>query len=162
MQDFLDLDGTWLYIAETDPSPLTDRMWAIDGSSAAAVRFVRGMRMTNVNDLFNEWSAALQFPYYFGGNWAAVDECIVDLDWLHAEAYVLVVLEAGYALPDDNDFSVLLKILRSAATEWSEPDEFRTARPFKVVLQETSESRTGKLRERLERLGYPTSPLPPS
>jgi len=118
------------------------------------VRFVRGMRMTKVQDLLHEWAAALQFPYYFGDNWAAFEECLAELEWLHAEAYVIVVLGTGHALPSDEDFKALLEALQTAAGEWAEDNEFRPARPFKVVMQEDPGLRAGKLRARLEKLGY--------
>jgi len=36
-----------------------------------AVRLVRGHKSRAVDGLFDEFAAALQFPYYFGANWAA-------------------------------------------------------------------------------------------
>lgn len=161
MTDMLEVNGTWLYIAETDPASLTDQMSVIN-SSVACVRFVRGRWMTDASELFHEWAAALQFPYYFGENWAAFDECLADLEWLQANAYVIVVLDAGYALPDDEDLLVLLKILGRVATGWSEADEFRPARPFKVILQEAPGLRADKLRNRLERLSCPIVSIPAS
>jgi len=35
------------------------------------VRIVRGKRSHASSELFGEWAAALQFPYYFGHNWDA-------------------------------------------------------------------------------------------
>ncbi|QIS02446.1 hypothetical protein F5X71_09020 [Nocardia brasiliensis] len=44
---------------------------------------VRGQRMRTTTELFAEFAAAFQFPWYFGQNWAAFDECMTDLDdWL--------------------------------------------------------------------------------
>src|SRR5262249_52404434 len=55
----------------------------------AVVRVIRGRKSRTVRAFFDEVSAALQFPYYFGENWAAFDECITDLDWLAGDAYLL-------------------------------------------------------------------------
>ena len=44
--------------------------------------YIRGARCRSVNDFFKEYSAAFQFPAYFGENWNAWDECACDLDWL--------------------------------------------------------------------------------
>ena len=46
------------------------------------VRTVRGRKIRTVGRLFDEMAAALQFPYYFGENWPAFDECLADIDWL--------------------------------------------------------------------------------
>lgn len=47
----------------------------------ALVRLVRGSRSATVPEFFNELSAALQFPLYFGHNWDAMDECLADMSW---------------------------------------------------------------------------------
>jgi hypothetical protein len=44
------------------------------------VRSVRGRKMTTTAQLYDEFAAALQFPPYFGENWAAFDECLSDMD----------------------------------------------------------------------------------
>jgi hypothetical protein len=46
------------------------------------VRCVRGRKMSRLAGLMDEFSAALQFPYYFGENWSAFQECLGDMDWL--------------------------------------------------------------------------------
>ncbi|NKS34932.1 hypothetical protein GS488_04435 [Rhodococcus hoagii] len=56
------------------------------------VRHVRGRRMPTVAALFDEFAAALQFPYYFGRNKDAFDECLGELaDTVGADAVVLVL-----------------------------------------------------------------------
>jgi hypothetical protein len=105
--------------------------------------------MRNVSGLFNEFGAALQFPYYFGENWNAFDECIKDLSWLNASGYVLIVHDADQILIEDADsegqMQSLLKILKSAALAWSIPvDEGaawdRPSKPFHVIFQASPES----------------------
>lgn len=49
------------------------------------------------SELFAVISSAMQFPNYFGGNWDALDECLIDLDWLPADGYVLMLREASCA-----------------------------------------------------------------
>jgi hypothetical protein len=49
-------------------------------------RIIRGKRCKTKDSLIQEFSAALQFPYYsVGDNWDGFDECIVDLNWLPEE-----------------------------------------------------------------------------
>lgn len=43
--------------------------------------YIRGKRCGSVSDFMKEYSAAFQFPAYFGENWNAWDECACDLDF---------------------------------------------------------------------------------
>jgi hypothetical protein len=90
------------------------------------VRFLRGRKMTTYQGLFDECAAALQFPWYFGENGNAFDECIADLSWLPAqEGYVLLIMEPAAVLSatDDDGLSWLIQSLRRASAEWSRPVE---------------------------------------
>jgi len=40
-------------------------------------------------------SASLQFPYYFGENWPAFDECLCDLEWLRFEKLLIIIDDFG-------------------------------------------------------------------
>lgn len=66
------------------------------------VREVRGSRMRTVAALFDEFAAALQFPYYFRPNKDAFDECLFNLEDLLGDAtgYVVAVRDAGQLLAD--------------------------------------------------------------
>jgi hypothetical protein len=106
------------------------------------VRTLRGRKMRTVPSLFDEWAAALQFPSYFGENWAAFDECVSDMDWLPlAGGTVLLVLDAEQTLADDaEDLPTLVRVLASASQAYARPIEGgewwdRPAVPFHVVLQ---------------------------
>ena len=53
---------------------------------------MRGDRMRSYDGLFDEFAAAMQFPWYFGYNGNAFDECIADLSWIDPGAgYALVI-----------------------------------------------------------------------
>lgn len=86
----------------------------------AVVRKIRGKKSQTIDDLFNEVSAALQFPYYFGENWAAFNECLYDLDWLPGEAYILMFSDANLLLQHEADaaFRVLMSVLTEARDNW--------------------------------------------
>lgn len=101
-------------------------------SAKVVVRFLRGSKMKLVSDLFDEFSAALQFPYYFGENWNAFDECITDLSWLSGDSYILVVTDAEQLLMKDepDQLESIIHLLQDAGDEWS-----GNGKSFHVVFQ---------------------------
>jgi len=81
-------------------------------------RIIRGRRCSSVEALFQEWAAALQFPYYFGNNWDAFEECISDLEWLSGRAFVIFITQVERVLPSLNrEFRMLLEILQSSVAD---------------------------------------------
>ncbi|MGO4201462.1 barstar family protein [Rhodococcus sp. TAF43] len=62
------------------------------------VRHVRGRRMSTVPALFDEFAAALQFPYYFGRNKDAFDECLGEIGDTVGPDPVVFVLDADALL----------------------------------------------------------------
>jgi hypothetical protein len=68
---------------------------------------------------------ALAFPDWFGGNWDALEDCLIDLSWREAEGHVLVF---SGSLPGD-DLGVLIDVLASSAEFWA-----ARGRPFFAVF----------------------------
>lgn len=98
------------------------------------VRELRGRKMATVSALFDEFAAALQFPYYFGENKDAFDECMRDLgDFLGvATGYILVIRDCERVLSAEADQRAwFYEALRLYAREW----EARGSAVFRVVLQ---------------------------
>ena len=95
-----------------------------DLAPAAGVRRLAGARMRTLEALYDETSAALQFPEYFGRNLDAVDECLRDLDLPEAPggAVILVVTGAGELLADE-----------PARREW-----------FREAIEDANEVRAGR------------------
>jgi hypothetical protein len=52
---------------------------------------------------------------HFGWNWAAFDECIRDLSWLPAKAYLAIVRHGEQLLRDDADELPTFRHLMEAA-----------------------------------------------
>jgi RNAse (barnase) inhibitor barstar len=135
---------------------LAQRGWAEAGLS---VRVVRGHKCRTQQALFDEFAAALQFPWYFKENWDAFGDCLVDLDWIPQQAgHVVVLKEPDQVLlnEDGAQFNVLLDVLRMVTVEWSTAIEFgewraRPAVPFHVVLA-CLPHHTDETRERWEPL----------
>src|SRR5437879_2485828 len=89
----------WFSMCRTLPE-ITDFSWslALNLPEQLLVRVLRGQKMSTPAGLFDEFAAALQFPYYFGENWNAFDECINDLEWLRSSAYLLIIVNADQLL----------------------------------------------------------------
>ncbi|WP_040774649.1 barstar family protein [Nocardia pneumoniae] len=101
--------------------------------SGYLVREVRGMKMPTTARVFDEFAAAFQFPYYFGENKDAFDECLRDLDDFIGEAagYVAVVRDSAGLLADELvERDWFAEAMRDCAAYWSRRDVL-----FRVVLQ---------------------------
>lgn len=106
----------------------------VNTSTGAAVRFVRGHKSRSQRRFFDELAAALQFPYYFGENWHAVDDCITDLEWLPASSYLLVISHADELMSDDGEpeLQAVFTTLGRAADDWQRRSP---PVPFHVLFQ---------------------------
>ena len=73
---------------------------------------------------------ALEFPWWFGQKWDALADCLVDLEWLPAEGYLLLLddpADLQRAAPDD--YAVAVEVFADAARQWRERDT-----PFWVFI----------------------------
>jgi hypothetical protein len=86
-------------------------MDAVKGSSLSPVR----VAFLDKVQLLKNLAVALGFPDWFGHNWDALEDCLMDLSWREAPAHVLLIEEAK---PGD-DLGVLIDILRSSAESWA-------------------------------------------
>jgi hypothetical protein len=148
----------WLHVLLAGESDVCDALWSLERSSkgCAVCRVVRGHKATTEPAFFGECAAAWQFPYYFGENWDAFDECLTDLQWLPAEAYVFCVTQAVHLLekePSDRQHRLLL-VLQRIAKEWGQSTPTRPAKGFHVLLQCTAEEKPS-LDQRLQAAAVP-------
>jgi RNAse (barnase) inhibitor barstar len=116
--------------------------YRFDESRKNVVILLRGSQMKSVDALFEEITAAFQFPSYFGKNWSALDECINDLDWLPGNNYIIGINDFQDLLIDEGkeELDTLFKILNNACTEWGSPADVgkewgREGKPFHFLLQ---------------------------
>jgi hypothetical protein len=118
-------DGPNLHLVAAPEARLCDATWALEEtpSGGTAVRVVRGAKARTHDALFDEVAAALQFPYDFAENWAALDECLAHLAWLRADAFVLVISHAlrllDRARPEE--FALFIDVIDRVAREWASP-----------------------------------------
>ena len=143
MTDFCRDDTRWGYFVAA-PYPIADgfaRIFRLEqpvGDELTIVRVIQGRRCETPQSLFQEWAAALQFPYYFGHNWDAFDECITDLEWLPGSCYTFFVTQLDLVLPQyPNDFKAFIEIMHDAHDEWKTPNRYHMNEPtanFTVVF----------------------------
>lgn len=134
--------------------------------SGLTCRVVRGHKMRNLQGLFDEFAAALQFPLYFGENTDAFDECISDLEGLGpGSGFVVTIVEPAELLADVDagGFEWLVRSLGSATETWGLPVQDgewwdRPALPFHVVLAGSRDSLTSA-EQRWARAGAAPVPL---
>lgn len=148
----LQLTPPYFYLAVGNKSDATNFGWQLKEAYKpllVTVRVLRGNKMKKTMELFDEIAAVLQFPYYFGENWNAFDECLNDLDWLEGEAYLLMITDVSTVLIEESpqEFLTFIKILRQACQEWSDISGqastgglVRESKPFKVVFQCSKEN----------------------
>jgi len=136
----------WLHIASVSISDLTNYLWSLQRDNTnTVIRLIRSQNMCCDRDMFNEVSAAYQFPYYFGCNWNAFNECITDLVWLPADSYITAIADYDYLInkwPDGAKY--LIDSLLYAAEEWSKPINQgekwdRPAKSFHIILHSSSD-----------------------
>lgn len=115
-----------------------------------AYRFLRGHKCQTESDLFDEFAAALQFPYYFGENWDALEECCRDLGNIHLRAHCVVVGNAHYLLKNSSERSFhLFAETMNRVIQYSQTNTHGFH--FTILLQSESSS-FEVLRERLVNL----------
>lgn len=138
-----------VYLSYAPISLLTNWVWQISNRNpSAAIRFVRGHKMKTTQGLFDEFSAAMQLPYYFGENWDAFRDCLLDLKWLSAEAYGVIVSNSQSLLEvSPRDLEILLEYLEEAATEFKQE-----GKRFFTLFQYEGENKA-KMCETLESAG---------
>lgn len=153
-------DSSALLIAESDVKSVTEAAigWRDVGLT---VRNVRGRKMRTVASLFDELAAALQFPYYFGENWPALDECLADMDWLPMTVGIVVlVYDALEVLADaaEAELAILVRSIEAARSQYAAPIELgewwdRPTVPFHVVLHSTNPKDSRSLRAAWRKAG---------
>ena len=85
----------WLRFAE--PEQVTDYVASAEAAGHNITR-LQGSELTTLDEVFNSYAREFRFPDYFGHNYPAFDECLVDLDWLRAPGYLTVISDGHRVL----------------------------------------------------------------
>ena len=95
----------------------------IAGAEAAGclVQRVDLAQVRNKNEMLDAIGKALGFPEWFGHNWDALNDCLLDMGWRPAEGYVTLLDHCdGIHGRAEADFVSLMQTFQSAAEEWRE------------------------------------------
>jgi RNAse (barnase) inhibitor barstar len=129
----------WTHLLAATPSDTCDALWGLErtATNRLVARMIRGRKCKTREAFFDESAAALQFPYYFGDNWDAFNDCITDLAWLRADAVVVCITDANHLLEaaPAEQLHLFVTVLDKAAQRWNHPEKGHAAKPFHQVLQ---------------------------
>lgn len=104
-----------------------------DARRTSPTRVIRGTHCAGKTGLFREWAAALQFPYYFGHNWDAFEECLGDLSWVRAPDVQIIISNAdAVLLKHPRDFLTFATVLTARAAGQPRLDVVFQCRPAKA------------------------------
>ncbi|WP_406181347.1 barstar family protein [Streptomyces sp. NBC_01006] len=104
-----------------DPRPLGPALAAAEEAGWTTLRVdLAGVR--GKAELMRRWGAALQVPSWFGGNWDALADALMDLSWLPRAPGRLVAVTSwrSYAQVRPGDWETLQEILEQAVDFWRE------------------------------------------
>lgn len=95
---------------------------ALEDGAAAAGCLVTRIDLGGIQDkdaLLDSIGKALRFPEWFGHNWDALNDCLLDMGWLPAEGYVVILGHCdGIHARAEEDFVTLMEVFESVADEW--------------------------------------------
>jgi len=99
--------------------PLPDQ--ALESAAHGKMRVVpvKLVAVRDKNAFLNALAKALQFPDYFGHNWDAFYDCLLDLQHGDGAGTLLVLREAsGFARAEPEEFAAAAAALQDAAQYW--------------------------------------------
>ncbi|HEY9808321.1 MAG TPA: barstar family protein, partial [Halomicronema sp.] len=85
------------------------------------VFYLDGKEITNKQTFLKQAGETLKFPAYYGQNWDAFNDCITDLKWCPARAYILIYDQPEiFAKAEPDQWQIALTILNSTVEYWQE------------------------------------------
>lgn len=115
----------------------------IDKSINSSNYVVRGKYMRNWSDVLREFSAALQFPYYFGFNYAALNDCMSDLSWIYDDIIFIIISDYDLMLQNKNERDDFLNDLEeNAIVAGNDSMDFFNLKKDVYILCQSEENKT--------------------
>lgn len=88
-------------------------------SAGYAFFHIEGQKLNKKEQFLNHATLAMHFPEYFGDNWDAFEDCLMDLSWVKGEKYLIVFDHTDvFAEHAPQHFDTLLEILKESAEFW--------------------------------------------
>ncbi len=111
------LTRPWVSLLVFKRGQRTDRLLAAPEGCVSVT--VNGRKCATAPGFFKEMARAFKFPDYFGHNWDALEECLLDLEWFPAKGYVLIITDAEGLLPVPRDYGTFLNLLKQVGSAWA-------------------------------------------
>jgi RNAse (barnase) inhibitor barstar len=109
--------GVWFLPTHVDPKAIQK----LAKSHGFAFFCIEGKNITGKDQLMNHVATALRLPKTFGHNWDALEESLVDLEWVDDDGYVIYYDHIDPLLNAHPDqFETLVEIFRDAVESWKE------------------------------------------
>jgi hypothetical protein len=84
---------------------------------------IDGKTVTNKAEFLQASAKAMNFPDYFGENWDAFEDCLIDLDWCPARKYILLYTQPeNFAMNSPIQWATARDILAAAVDYWQTTD----------------------------------------
>jgi len=127
----------WLHALIASSTDAAEAIRRLERTRGVVARVVRGVKSLTKGALFDEMSAALQFPPYWGENWDALRDCLADPVWFDERPLVICFIDGTQVLDASgaDQRRDLLTVLRNVAQLRNDPGKGQSPRPFHVVWQ---------------------------
>ena len=105
------------------PHGNTDSLLAGAAAADCVVLRVDLAAARDKDDMLAAIARDLRFPEWFGQNWDALTDCLLDMGWLPATAYLIILEHCdGIHGRAESDFVTLMQTFQNAAQTWREDD----------------------------------------
>lgn len=96
----------------------------LESQAGAYVSYLRGEHCKTEDDFLIEVGVSFQFPFYYGENWPAFDECINDLEWINFTRIFVIFDDFSMAFRDQPSIQNMLqeRVIRywnNSIEEWA-------------------------------------------
>ena len=109
--------GVWFLPSHVEPKAVQK---AAKSHGFAFVHF-EGRNITGKDQLMNHVATALRLPKTFGHNWDALEESLVDLEWVNDDGFVIYYDHIDALLGGHPDqFETLVELFGDAVNSWKE------------------------------------------
>lgn len=106
-----------LAVSEILAQPALNGVYRLVKPISSLALVLDGRCLANKQDLLYEIGRTLDFPDYYGANWDALEECLLDLGW--RDGPICLLINHAEAIPEEL-MATLLEIFSLAAAYWAE------------------------------------------